>query len=95
MQRHFKDDPFAVLTIDIGEPESTIRPFLNQVNANDLVVLLDLDATSHRDWNIYVFPTNFLLDKAGRIRYAAVGALNWDEPEILNIINRLLEEQDF
>ena len=59
----------------------------------ELTVLLDREGSTHKDWNIYVFPTNFLLDKTGRIKYAAVGALNWDEPEVINIIDQLLIEQ--
>ena len=93
LQQHYEGRPFSVLTIDIGEPASLIRPFLDRVNTNDLIVLLDLEASTHKDWNIYVFPTNFLLDKSGKIRYAAVGALDWDEPEVIDIIDQLLNEQ--
>jgi hypothetical protein len=92
LQQHFKDRPFAILTIDVGEPETLIRAFLEKVGANDLTVLLDTQATSHKAWKIYVFPTNFLLDKQGRIRYAAVGALDWEDPEIIQIIDQLLVE---
>jgi len=91
LQNLFKDKPFKILTIDVGEPTELIQPFLEQVGATDLTVLLDTDGKSHKDWNIYVFPTNFLLDRSGKIRYAAVGALNWDEPAIINIIEPLLK----
>jgi thiol-disulfide isomerase/thioredoxin len=92
LQKKYREKPFSILTIDIGEPASLIRPFLQKVDALDLVVLLDTEAISHKNWNIYVFPTNFLLDKTGRIRYAAVGALDWDEPAIARIIEQLIAE---
>ena len=94
LQQHYQDKPFAILTVDIGEPAEVILPFLQQVGATDLVVLLDEKGSSHEDWNIYVFPTNFLLDQTGSIRYAAVGALNWDDAEVLNIIDNLLKEHE-
>lgn len=91
LQQLFKGKAFKILTIDIGEPAELVQPFLEQVGATDLTVLLDTQGKSHQDWNIYVFPTNFLLDRSGNIRYAAVGALNWDEPVVIDIINQLLE----
>jgi len=87
----YEDKDFTILTIDVGEPAELIQPFLSQVGVNDLTVLLDDDGTTHKNWNIYVFPTNFLLDQSGKIRYAAVGALNWDEQNVIDTINKLLE----
>ena len=92
LQNHYNNRPFVILTIDIGEPAKTIQPFLQQVGATDLTVLLDEKGSSHQDWNIYVFPTNFLLDQSGDIRFAAVGALNWDEADIIQIIDGLLSQ---
>jgi len=91
LQQLYEGKPFSILTIDVGEPAELIQSFLEQVNATDLTVLLDAKGISHKDWNIYVFPTNFLLDQSGNIRYAAVGALNWDEPDVIETINKLIE----
>lgn len=92
LQDIYAGKEFAIVTIDIGEPAEVIEPYLKEVNADNLTVLLDREGISHKDWLIYVFPTNFILDKRGKIRYAAVGALNWDDEEVLIIINELLAE---
>ena len=94
LQTLFKDKPFSILTIDVGEPKELITPFLEQVKATDLTVLMDTEGHAHKNWNIYVFPSNFLLDKTGKIRYAAIGALNWDDPEVVKIIDQLLLEHN-
>jgi len=91
LQQLFHDKPFKILTIDVGEPTELIRPFLEQVGATDLTVLLDTHGKSHKDWNIYVFPTNFLLDQSGNIRYAAVGAMDWEESAVVEIFDSLLK----
>ena len=91
LQNMYKGKPFTILTIDVGEPADLIQPFLEKVDATELTVLLDKDGTSHKDWKIYVFPTNFLLDKSGNISHAGVGALNWDEPAVTSIIDQLLK----
>jgi hypothetical protein len=41
---------------------------------------------------VFVFPTSFLLGRDGRIRYAAFGALEWDEAEAVATIETLLAE---
>ncbi len=91
LQDMYKDKPFTILTIDVGEPAELIQPFLEKVDATELTVLLDKDGKSHKDWNIYVFPTNFLLDQSGNISHAGVGALNWDEPAVTQIIDQLIQ----
>ena len=93
LQKIYEDEPFVILTVDIGEPADLIQPFLEQVGVTDLTVLLDEKGISHQDWNIYVFPTNFLLDQSGKIRFAAVGALNWDDTDVIQIVDGLLAEQ--
>ena len=91
LQNMYKGKPFTILTIDVGEPAELIQPFLEKVDATELTVLLDKDGNIHKDWKIYVFPTNFLLDKSGKISHAGVGALNWDEPAVTSIIDQLLK----
>ena len=94
LQQYYKDKAFVILTIDIGETADIIQPFLQQVGVTDLTVLLDEKGASHSDWNIYVFPTNFILDRSGTIRYAAVGALNWDDADVIQVVDTLLAEQE-
>ncbi len=92
LQNHFKSQSVDILTIDVGEPIELITPFLEKTSSTDLTVLLDSDGSVHKKWNIYVFPTTFLLDQDGEIRYAAVGALDWGSQPIIDIINNLLQE---
>lgn len=89
LQEHSKTKNFVVLTVDVGEPAELIKPFLDKVSANNLIVLLDLEGKAHKEWNVYVFPTTFLIDTEGKIRYGAAGALAWDAPDIIRIIERV------
>ncbi len=92
LQQHYEGQNVSILTIDVGEPAELVQSFLKKVNAEKLNVLMDTDASVHSKWNIYVFPTTFLLDANGKIQFGAVGALEWDSPEVIAIINNLKDK---
>ncbi|MCB1757691.1 MAG: TlpA family protein disulfide reductase, partial [Gammaproteobacteria bacterium] len=59
-----KDRPFEVVTVNIGEDESHIKAFIKDLPVN-FEILLDRDGQAVRDWNVYAYPSNFLIDKTG------------------------------
>ncbi len=81
---------FKVLTVDVGEEASTVRDFMAQFEV-DFPVLLDPDGTAVRQWRVYAFPTSFLVDPSGVVRYSLFGALEWDAPEVVAHIEELLQ----
>ncbi len=83
--------PFDILGINVGEDKATVAEFLQDV-AVDFTVLRDPDNQAYRDWKVYVVPTNFVLDAHGKIRYASVGAVDWEEPDVVDIVRGLLSE---
>lgn len=86
-----QDQPFKVITVNIGEPEATIREFVKQIPVN-FPILMDKKGDAVRDWHVYAYPSNFLVDQQGRIRYAYRGALAWDAPEIVKTIEDTIAE---
>ncbi len=78
--------------MNVGEDRERILAFLQQVPV-ELPVLMDYDASTSKDWMIYVYPSSYLVDYQGDIRYAYLGALEWDSIENLRIIRSLLSER--
>lgn len=91
LQRRFSDRPLRILGVNVGESVASVNTFISEV-AVDFTVLLDEDQQVYEDWKVYVVPTNFLIDKQGRIRYGSVGAADWDDPDVIKIITQLLNE---
>ena len=89
LQQQFKDQSFQIITINIGESKKDMADFLKKVKL-ELPIMLDTDGQAVKDWGVYAYPSNFVLDKDGVIRYAYRGALEWDAPEIVNTIKTLL-----
>jgi thiol-disulfide isomerase/thioredoxin len=86
------EDDFRIVTVNVGEDRERIAEFLQQVPV-ELPVLMDYDASISKDWMIYVYPSSYLVDHQGKIRYAYLGALEWDSIENLRIIRSLLSER--
>ncbi len=83
--------PFDILAVNMGESEREIRAFLARMPV-DFPVLLDRDGAALRRWKVFVFPTSFVLDAAGRIRYGVFGEVEWDAPEVLELLEGLMPE---
>jgi len=81
--------PFAVLAVNLDEPESRIRNFLSQMKL-DLTVLLDPERKVARAWDARILPASFVVGPDGRIRYSLVGEINWDHELIVSRISELL-----
>lgn len=90
LQQAFSPDEFLVLSVDVGESPERVQAFLQKVPA-EFPVLLDPAGQSVHPWKVQAFPTSYLVDRQGRIRYGYFGALEWDDPEIIQLIHGLDE----
>jgi peroxiredoxin len=81
---------FAVLAVNLAEPESRIQKFLDAVPLG-FPVLLDRDAKIARAWQAKVLPATYIVGPDGTIRYRHLGELDWSKPEIRAQITRLMK----
>ncbi len=89
LSEKFSKDEFEIITVNVGESIGEITEFKKKVNF-DLLTLLDTSGEAVKDWGVYAYPSNFLLDKNGVIRHGYRGALEWDSPSVVNTIKDLL-----
>lgn len=87
------EQPFAILAVNVGEPRDTVWRFRNLLGFT-FKTLLDRSGKVSKAWNVSVYPTSYLLDTDGQIRYVAYGAVEWDKETAMEIIERLLPEND-
>lgn len=85
------DPVFEIVTVNVGENRERITRFLERVPI-DLPLLMDRDGEVHKAWQVYVYPSSYLIDQHGKIRYAYLGALEWDSPDNITIIQNLLNQ---
>jgi thiol-disulfide isomerase/thioredoxin len=81
--------PFAVLAVNLAEPESRIRRFMEKVPM-DFTVLLDRDTSVAKTWRARILPASYLVAPDGRIRYSALGEIDWSKENVRKLIVEML-----
>lgn len=81
-------EAFEILAVNYQEGEPRIRAFLNKVPLT-IPILRDTDGGVARAWKVRIFPSSFVIDPEGRIRYVLVGSLDWTAPEIQKTLRSL------
>ena len=89
LKAQMADTPFAILAVDMGEGEARVRTFLDKTPVA-FPVLLDRDSAVSKAWKVRVLPTTLILDPDARIRYTAIGELDWSAPDIERRLRALL-----
>jgi len=85
--------PFTLVGVNVGESPEEIRAFLKQVPVN-FPIVLDDEGRNLKAWQVFAFPTSYVLDKKGRVRLGLFGSIEWDTPEAVAKLEALLAEPD-
>jgi thiol-disulfide isomerase/thioredoxin len=88
---HYDPTDFQIVSINFRESAATIQAFMARVDV-DFPVLIDADGEVARAWRVFAFPSSFLVDRAGRVRWSVNSAIPWDEPAVLALIDALVAE---
>jgi thiol-disulfide isomerase/thioredoxin len=85
------DAPLVILAVNLAEGEARVGEFVKKVPL-DFPVLLDRDGSVSRAWRARLLPYTVVLDPEQRIRYTALGDLDWAAPEIEASLRKLLPQ---
>ncbi len=88
----YDQDDFAIVSINFKESAEHILQFMQRVEV-DFPVLVDADGAVSAQWGVFAFPSSFILDHEGRVRYSVNTAIEWDMAEVREVIDRLLAER--
>jgi peroxiredoxin len=89
LRERLGDKGFAVLAVNVDEPDARVRQFLKQTGL-DLTVVMDPNKTVTRNWGVRYLPVTFIVGPDGRVRYRVVGDLDWDSDTVVGVISQLL-----
>lgn len=81
---------FAVLAVNLAEPETRIQRFLDSVPVG-FPVLLDRDARAAKAWQARLLPATYIVGPDGAVRYRQIGELDWSRPDVRDAILALLQ----
>jgi thiol-disulfide isomerase/thioredoxin len=92
LQQKFKHGEFVVLAVNVNQTRTTVKRFLQKV-AIDLTVVMDTSAKTAESWKVDFYPSSFIIDKSGYLRFFAIGKVDWDQTAIVDVIHRLITEK--
>ncbi len=78
--------PFAILAVDVGEPETRIRRFFARAFEGQLPpfpILIDADRAALKTWRVASLPASYLLDADHTVRLTVYAPVDWDHPRAL------------
>ena len=86
-------EAFAVLLVNVGESPFRVSKLLEQTGVG-LTSLLDVRGETFKAWGGEVYPTSFVMDTKGAVRYVAQGPLVWDSGEVMGTVSDLLRPSE-
>jgi len=90
LYRRLSDRGFELLAISVDEERAEVEAFRSRL-AISFPILLDPAQAVSRRYQTTGFPESFLVDASGRVVERYVGPREWDHPDHVARIERLLE----
>lgn len=81
-----------VLSINFKESAAHVRSFIKQFHVH-FPVLIDRQGDVAEQWGVFAFPSSFLVDDKGRIRYSVNASIDWDTPKVKAIIDQIIDSE--
>lgn len=91
LSKNINHPDFEILSINYSESPDTIKKFLTRIKV-DFPILLDSDGKFSRQWKVIVFPSTYIIDKKGKIKYGVNAAIDWGSKDVKKKILTLLNE---
>jgi peroxiredoxin len=92
LHQRFKEKNFVLLTISVDyEGIGPVREFINR-HQYTFPVLLDPKCETLDLLEVKGIPTTFVIDKKGKMVGRAIGPRDWKRPEVISLINILIEK---
>lgn len=73
---------FAIVSVSYKDTDAIMKAFRQKVPM-DFPVLMDRDGQVSKAWKVYAFPSSFLIDRSGRVRYSINTGTVWDAPDVM------------
>lgn len=91
MYQQLRSEGLEILAVDLMEDKGTVRSFARQLKLT-FPILLDSNGAVGGQYDARAIPTTYLVDRRGLVFARAVGAREWDTPEMLDLLRAILRD---
>ena len=88
LQSQLKNKNVVVLTVSLDVDEGAFKKFIQQHNI-DLLAVRDAAQKSNALYGTFKFPETYIIDRNGVVRRKFIGAVDWNQPEIVSYLAKL------
>lgn len=88
LQARFKDRGVEVVGISVDVDGKAYQQFLKDHKV-DFVTVRDPDQKTNSLYGTFKFPETYIIDRRGILRRKFIGAVDWNEPEIVDFLSKL------
>ena len=93
LNKKIANENFKVLAINQMEDSDQVFAFTGQFEDEpSFEILFDTTSRVSQSYIVRGLPTTYLIDKKGHVRYSAVGGREFDHPEIVAVVKKLMDE---
>lgn len=90
LYQKLKDKGLEILAVDLQEDARTVQKFVTEHKLS-FPVLLDADGRVGATYGARSIPTSYLIGRDGSALGGIIGGREWDTPEMITFLTRLLE----
>jgi len=88
LQQRLKDKGVIVLAVSLDADEAAYHRFLKDHGVN-LITARDPDLKSSNLYGTFKYPETYIIDRSGILRRKFIGAVNWNDPEVVSFLEKL------
>lgn len=89
LHRSFEEEPFAVIGINLQEPEESIKPFVRRTNLR-FPIWMDKRGTIADYFFVTGVPETWLIAPGNRPVARLIGSRDWNDQQVLRVVESLL-----
>jgi peroxiredoxin len=79
----------ALVAVNLGEDAASIAAFSAQHQLR-FPIWRDEDQQTAKAWKVFAYPTSFLIDRKGQVRFALAGGADWTAASLVEQVDMLL-----
>ena len=89
MQKRLRDRGVTVLAVSVDQEESAYHSFLAQYQIHDMLTIRDPQEKASSLYGTHMWPETYIIDPDGIVRRKFIGAVQWNQPDILQYLQTL------
>ncbi len=93
LHKRLQNQGLAIVGASVDTDFSKLDAFVREYSIPFQVLKDPERSVSLLLYGVSHYPESFLIDRAGKVRFHLIGAVNWTEPTVLKAINSLLAEK--